>query len=84
MIPKPAGRHEERRVIPKRYSSRIKHAEEVEIQYVIDSHAAGIIEYDREQPCGLSESEDEEHFDIVVHRLQLITTVLTVKPPGGG
>jgi hypothetical protein len=47
MFPKPAERHEERRVIPKRYSSRIKHAEEAEIQYVIDSHAAGITEDDR-------------------------------------
>jgi hypothetical protein len=58
--------------------------EEADIQHVIDSHAAQITEADLEKPYGLSEPEDKEDSDTVVGRLQLITNVLTEKPPGGG
>ena len=57
--------------------------EEDDIQQFIDSHAAELTDEELEKLSALSEPEDEGDSATVVERLQIITSALEKRRPGG-
>jgi succinate dehydrogenase flavin-adding protein (antitoxin of CptAB toxin-antitoxin module) len=62
---------------------RIQNVEEADIQQFIDSHAAELTDEELEKLSALSEPEDEGDSATVVERLQIITSALEKRRPGG-